>query len=508
MNRRDKESRAAILKEQMRRRAKNSLLAYVLYTFGANYKVNWHHREVCEAFEDVESGKTPKLMVTMPPRSGKSTIISIHAPAWYLGRHPEDQIIATAYGGELVSRFGGKTRELVASKAHQEVFGDASTLSKDTKARDHWNTKGGGVYRGAGVGAGITGFGGHLILVDDPVKSREEADSETIQNKVWDWWRNDVYTRRMSRNGIVIVGTRWSEGDLMGRLLDTERDEWKLLHYPALNEKGESLWPGEFSADFYEGVKKAVGPRAWTSLYQGSPAPEEGAMFKATHFLPSPRVFTPTDVDKGLVRTYGASDYAVVKGDGDYTVHVVVGVDGDDNIHVLDLWREQAETDVWVDVMLDMMEMWKPMGWAEGKGSIQRAVAPFIDKRMAERKTYYIRNQIPETADKAARASSFHARMSMGKVFWPQKAGWYADVRHEMLTFPHGKHDDAVDAFSLIGRMLSGMMGAKVESKAKPTLQPALTIGDVPTPPGMKTETWGDLLGRAKKQWANNRRRR
>ena len=112
--RKDAELRAAILKEQLRRAAQNSLLAYILYTFGENYKVNWHHREVCEAFEDVESGKTPKLMVTMPPRSGKSTIISIHAPAWYLGRHPQDQIIATAYGGELVARFGGKTRELIA----------------------------------------------------------------------------------------------------------------------------------------------------------------------------------------------------------------------------------------------------------------------------------------------------------------------------------------------------------------------------------------------------------
>ena len=344
-------------------------------------------------------------------------------------------------------------------------------------------------------------------MVDDPVKNREEADSETVQRKVWDWWRNDVYTRRMSRNGIVIVGTRWSEGDLMGRLLDTEPGEWRILHYPALNKKGESLWPGEFSAKWYEGVKSSVGPRAWQSLYQGSPAPEEGAMFKAEHFKPSTRIYTPKDADEGIIRTYGASDYAVMKGEGDYTVHVVVGVDADDNIHVLDLWREQAETDVWVDTMIDMMQMWKPMAWAEGKGSIQRAVAPFIDKRMAERKTYYIRHQIPETADKAARASSFHARMNMGMVYWPQKATWYSDVRHELLTFPYGKHDDAVDALSLIGRMISGMMGAKVESKAKPDLTPALTIGDVRPPEGHKKLTWGEVIGREKKRWANNRRR-
>ncbi len=154
------------------------------------------------------------------------------------------------------------------------------------------------------------------------------------------------------------------------------------------------------------------------------------------------------------LQIYGASDYAVTADAGDFTEHGVFGVDPDDNIYVLDWWRRQSASDIWIEAVIDLMEKWRPLKWAEEKGQIIKSIGPFLDQRMRERRTYCVREQFASAADKATRAQAFRARMAMGKVFWPRGASWVDDVYRVLMTFPTGSVDDSVDVCSLVGRML------------------------------------------------------
>ena len=340
-----RETYAVALRERNRRLARDDLIVYAQRVMPF-YRVSWHHRQIAECLMMVERGEIDRLMVHAPPRHGKSLLVSVLFCGWYMGRNPSNEIIAASYGTELVAGFGTRLRNMMAGPEQVEIFGKGSRLSTDTRARDRWLTASGGVYRAAGVGAGITGFGAHLIVIDDPVKSREEAESPGMREKVWDWYQNDLYTRRMKGGAIVIIQTRWHEDDLSGRLLvEMERggDQWHHLHLPAINDEGEALWPDEYPVEDLERTRLVVGPRAWQALYQGDPTPEDGNYFEADwlreyHRLP----------DISRMRIYGASDYAVTEDDGDYTVHVVIGVDENAVIYVLDMWRKQTASNVWV----------------------------------------------------------------------------------------------------------------------------------------------------------------
>jgi predicted phage terminase large subunit-like protein len=195
------------------------------------------------------------------------------------------------------------------------------------------------------------------------------------------------------------------------------------------------------------------------------------------------------------MRVYAASDYAVTDADGDYTVHLVVGVDADDTIYVLDMWRQQAESSVWVEAALDLMERWRPDDWGEESGQILKSLGPYIQKRMEERNIYCLRTQYPSTADKATRAQSIRARMSMGKVKFPRNADWLEDFIYEVTRFPAGVFDDQVDALSLIGRMMVTMTPARSARGDYPAEQaPISTWGDV-WKRQRKAKKWGQTTG-------------
>ena len=440
---------------------------------------------------------------------------SVLFPAWYLGRHPHREIIACSYGGDLSGGFGGRIRNLAAAEEHISIFGENAAPLPDVRARNLWITQAGGVYRAAGIGAGIAGFGAHLMLIDDPVKNREEADSPVIQRRNWDWWRDDAYPRLMPADfgapggAMVLIMTRWSDGDLAGRVLAEQGDEWTVLHLPAIDDAGAALWPERYPVEALERIRRSIGSRGWQSEYQGRPAPDEGLVFLRDWFQASPRRYGPEDAAAGLIRTYGMSDYAVLADDGDYTVHAVFGVDPDDNIHVLDLWRRRATPDVWVEAMLDIMDRWKPLAWAEERGGLQRAAEPYIMKRQNERQVYGYRHQIASVKDKRTRAQTLMARMASGKVFWPFEAGWFAEAQSEFLRFDAGKHDDIVDALSLGARMLAGMTRGRAPQHQNPQPATVDAIGFAPDalPEGGQVITWGQVIEESKRSRARRRRR-
>lgn len=390
-------------------------------------------------------------MVCMPPGSAKSTYSSVEFPPWFIGRNPGLNTIAASHTQELAERFGRRVRNIVGSDEFRSAFG--FSLSADSTAAGRWDNEKGGEYFAAGVGGSITGRRADLVIIDDPVKSREDADSERSRDKAWDWYTNDLLTRLRPGARQVVVMTRWHEDDLGGRILARERDKWVVLELPMEAKEndplgrlpGELLWPDWFTDEMVETAKRDT--RSWNALYQQSPAPESGDYFKREWFQ-------YYEEPPQYLQIYGASDYAVTSKGGDYTVHGVFGVDRNDDVYLLDLWRRQETSDVWIDAFLDLVDKHKPIQWAEEQGQIIKSLDPFINKRCQERGIYVAREQFTSLTDKSSRAQAIRGRIAQGKVKFPRNAPWLADLEREMLTFPVGVNDDMVDVLSLFGRML------------------------------------------------------
>lgn len=409
-------------------------------------------------------------MIFMPPRHGKSELASRRFPAWYLGRNPEKSIIAASYNSDLAGDFGRTVRNIVNSQEFSRLF-DVG-LASDSRAAERWNTVQGGAYVAAGVGTAITGRGAHVLLIDDPLKDRQEADSETIRESVWNWYTSTAYTRLMPGGAIVVIQTRWHEDDLAGRLLAHKGDKWEILELKALDE-GKALWPAWYPVEALERIRAAIGPRDWSALYQQNPVPDEG-----TYFLRD--WIRWYDEPPAHLRRYGASDYAVTEGGGDYTVHLVAGVDEHDDLFILDRWRAQTTPDVWVEAFIGLVKLWKPIEWAEENGQILKAVGSLIDRRQREEGAWVYRKAFASSADKPTRAQAIRGRMAAGKVYLPRNAPWVDEFVRELLSFPAGKNDDQVDTLSLLGRMLGEMLAAQLPriEREEPLIRPP-TYGEI-----------------------------
>jgi hypothetical protein len=241
--------------------------------------------------EAVERGECSRLMVLMPPGAAKSTYVSIVFPAWYLGRHPERSIVAASHTAELAERFGRRVRNLVSSDAHQRVF-DSGGVAADRQAAGAWETERGGEYFATGIGGSVTGRRADLGIIDDPVRGREDADSERARATAWDWYINDFLPRLKPGGAVILIQTRWHEDDLAGRILGREAKSWRVIELamealpgdPLGRSVGERLWPEWFTEGQVEQAKRDV--RAWNALYQQRPASEEGDYFKLDWFAP------------------------------------------------------------------------------------------------------------------------------------------------------------------------------------------------------------------------------
>lgn len=437
-----------------RRRARTGLVAFTEATF-PRYRTAKHHRIIAGHLERVESGTCKRLMLLLPPRHGKSELASKRYPAWCLGRNPELQFISVSATAELAADFGRDVRNIVASEDYKHLFD--TKLAEDSSAKGKWHTSAGGIYYSVGVGGSLLGRGGHCLLIDDPYASMEDAQSETVRKRVWEWYTGTAYNRLMPGGSIVLINHRMHEDDLTGMLLAQQAaggDDWDVVELPAISDDDRALWPEAYPLDALRQIQRNTLPRFWSALYQQRPAPEEGEYFKRDWF----KWYT---TPPSHMRTYGASDYAVTEKGGDYTVHIVAGVDTEDNLYVLDVWRGQTTSDKWIEVFLDMVARHKPLMWGEEQGQIVKSLGPFIDKRQRERKVYCRREQFTSAADKPTRCRSFQARAAMGKVYLPQNATWVADMLQEMTSFPAGKHDDQVDVLGLIGRMLDQMVAGR-----------------------------------------------
>jgi predicted phage terminase large subunit-like protein len=451
------------------------------------YEPAAHHRLLMAKLIGVSRGTIPRLMVFMPPGSAKSTYGSILFPAWYLARHPTDSLLAASHTTELAEKWGRRVRNLI--EEHGPTL-DIS-IAQDNAAAGRWALGQGGEYYAAGVGVGIAGFRADLAIIDDPVRSREDADSALVREKTWDWFKSDLSTRMKPGGRIVLIQTRWHEDDLAGRLLLSMQkggDRWDVLSLPAVagegdqlgRETGGVLWDDSYGyGDFLRHEHKTQSARNWSALYQQRPAPEEGTQFKAEWLRP----YTTAPALETLA-VYGGSDYAVTSHGGDYTCHVVIGLDRQDRAYLLDLWRGQSATDVWVREFIRLVKEWKPLDWAEEQGQIAASMGPFIEDQCRRHKAYVNREQFPTRGDKAVRCQSMRGRMAVDGLYVPESAPWYPDFRAELLSFPAGRHDDQVDALGLVGQLLDRMVAGR--KPARIVSKPAKT-GYISEP---ETESW------------------
>ena len=443
----------------------------------STYQDAKHHRVIAAALEEVEKG-TPgwtRLIITMPPRHGKSELSSRRFPAWFMGRNPHWQIILATYGEALAEDFGRKVREIMRSDAYAQVFPDVK-LKDASQAADRQETTAGGILHFVAARGAMTGRGANLLLIDDPLKGREEANSLLIRNRLWENFTDDAMSRLMDDSArVVIIMTRWHDDDLVGRLTDPANShyseetakQWRILDLPALaveddplgREAGEALWPGRFSRAYLEGMRQ-LNPRGFSALYQGRPSPEEGAFFKKDHIV---RYNKMADLP-GELRIYAGSDHATSeKQERDKSCLVPCGVDKYGDIWILpNVWWQRKLSNVVVEAMLSIMRRDKPMFWWAGRDHITKSIGPFLRQRMRETQTHCAIDEVVPIGDKTARAQSIMGRMAMGRVHFPSFAPWFGDMERELLKFPNGTHDDFVDALAMIGLGLDKVAPASV----------------------------------------------
>lgn len=431
-----------------------------------------HHQILAAALQEVVKGNILRLIITMPPRHGKTELASKKLIPWFMGQDPSQSVIFATYNQLYADDIGRHVRNLMRMPVYNQIFPHA-VVRKGGAASDRIETTSNGLMVFVGQGGPLTGRGAHLLLIDDPVKGVEDSNSPAARNKLWEWFTRVAMTRLMDMGcRVVIIMTRWHEDDIIGRLTnpksefyrEDEAKRWKILSLPAIavhddpmgRAPGEALWPERFSVEYLRNVQ-TLDSRGFSALFQGNPTPEDGNFFRREWI----KTYQPHELPKNL-RKYVASDHAVSTDQRrDATVLVPVGVDENDVIWVLpDVWWKRADTEDVVEAMLDMMERHKPLMWWAERGHISKSIGPFLRKRMQERGVYVAMDEVVPAKNKETRAQSIQGRMSMGMVRFPAFSPWFADATDELLKFSGGAHDDFVDALAYIGMGLTFQVSA------------------------------------------------
>ena len=383
-------------------------------------------------------------MIFTPPRQGKSRLTSELFPTWYLGRNPDRYIIAATYGQELADDFGRRVRDQMRDPIFRELF-PACSLRDDSQAISRLQTTKNGAYFSVGVGSTITGRGAHLLLIDDPIKGQEEADSATLRRKQQEWFTSVAYTRLMPGGAIVIIMTRWHEDDLAGWLIkDHGHEGWDVVSLPAIAEDedlvgrqpGEALWPECYPLESLEQIQKAVGSRVWTSLYQQHTVPAGGGLLKRDWF----RFYDTLPTMDTVIQSWDAT-FKNTK-DSDFVVGQVWGQSGA-NRYLLDQVRARMDFPETLRAIQALSSKWPQ---AHTKLIEDKANGPAIIATLRDHLPGIV--PVNPVSSKEARLSGVSPYIESGNVYLPQlsEAPWIDTFLDEAASFPYARHDDQVDA--------------------------------------------------------------
>ncbi len=407
-----------------------------------------HHLLLLDKLKDVADGKINKLMVFMPPGSAKSSYASIIFPAWFMAKNPKSQIIGASSASNLAEDFSRKVQNLMRAR---QIELDVKPLNESAQL---WTASNLSRYLSAGIGGSITGFRADLAIIDDPIKSYEQAYSERVRESNWGWWRTTLHTRILPTASIVLIQTRWHLDDLAGRLLETQANEWTVLNLPAIWDQtkpdalgrqfGDLLWPEWQDQKFIDDQRRTLGEREFHAMYQQNPRPQEGSIFK-TQYLK----FTETSstLQGQLIRGWDlAATVASGTRDPDWTVGVLMQRRPDDSICVLDMVRfregpEGVRQHIKATAEKDGKNIKISIPQDPGAGG-KYVVADLMKMLMG----WYVESSL-ESGEKATRAMPFSAQVNSGNVTLLRRP-WNEVFIDELQGFPGLKHDDIIDSCS------------------------------------------------------------
>ena len=411
-----------------------------------------HHLLLFQHLEALAAGEIDRLMVLMPPGSGKSIYASAVFPAWWLHRHPISAVIAASHTADLATSFGRRLRNMIAE--NKDVLGYG--LARDNRAAGRFETTERGEYFASGIGGPITGRRADLVVIDDPVKNRVEADSALSRDHLWDWYRSELVSRLKPRGRIALIMTRWHQDDLGGRLLESG-DNWHTLSLPAIageadvlgRAPGEALWPEYHDLAELERRRNTVGPRVWQAQYQQDPRPNDDALFRVN------AIKTLEAAPAGLAAVRGwdlAATTATEGRDPDWTAGIKLGRDAAGRCVVLDVVRLRGGP-------LEVAEA--IVNTARQDGAPVRISLPQDPGQAGKQQVAWLISLLagfnakatPETGSKTLRASPIAAQVDAGNVA-VVRAGWNRDFIEELRDFPQGRKDDQVDALARAFAML------------------------------------------------------
>lgn len=471
---------AAAKRELRRRAAAVGLAPFVTYTY-PRYSLGWVHAEICTALDkflkDVVEKKSPRLIICMPPRSGKSELVSRRFPAYLLGRYPDLSFIGTSYSSDLAGSFAKDVQRIMDDEAFKAVFPGVAIPAKgvpsDGRVRqaDRFEIIAHkGSYYSVGVGGSLTGRGADCLVIDDPVSNMQDALSERVRDSVWDWYTSTAYTRLAPGGGLIVMATRWHSDDLIGRLLQAENEgageDWTVVNYPAIAEvdephrkMGQALHPERFDEAALARIRKSVGERVWAALYQQHPVPDGGGLFKADWL----KLWTPEELPAHFDSMCASWDMTFKQtATSDFVVGQVWGRKGA-NFYLLDQVRARMDFVQTKKAFIALCEKWPK---AMRRLVEDKANGPAIISSLKES----IPGIVPITPkeSKEARASSVTPMWEAGNVFLPPPDShpWVKrDFIPELLSFPAGAHDDQCFA---AGTMIATPWGNRPIEKIQP----------------------------------------
>ncbi len=436
--------------ERFRREfARRHLINFMEYDGRGFWRRARHLEKLCAVLEGVANGRRKRVMVFMPPRHGKSEVVSKKFPSWFIGNNPDYEMLLGSYSAELAVGFSRVARNTLLE--HAALFG--VQLASDSKAVNEWRIQGRrGGLAATGVDGSMTGKGAHVLVIDDPHKDAKEARSATIRDNVYEWYKSVARTRLAPGGAIVLLQTRWHYDDLAGRLLEDAKnggEQWDVVAMPAYDEETGYLWPERFPSEEYEALRRTLGV-LWDALYQQNPTREEGNFFKRQHFRyfrsyndSHYELLTPDGskyVDRARCLIFQTCDVAgSLKTSADYFVVGTFALTPENELLVLDIFRVRIEGPDQPALMRRLFHEWRPL--IQGVESKNMGLTLF---QQLKRDGLPI-VELKADTDKVTRAIPAAARYSTGEVYHLQRAEWLEEFERELREFPSGAHDDQVD---------------------------------------------------------------
>lgn len=435
-----------------RRKARKSLYSFCGYTFN-KFVIGKHIELICSELEKIETGENKRLIISCPPQHGKSTTVDVNFITWYLGRNPEQKVVLASYSQEMANYQSKRIKDLFCSSKYYclfpEVVPNSNNKSFKNSEKEFETLKNGSLYA-VGMGGSLTGRGYDLGILDDYSKDRLEANSETTVRNNMDWWRSTFLTRQSPTAKIVVIATRWAQDDLIGTLLKEEKENWKVISLPAISEKNEPLWPERYSLDKLNEIRMAIGSFEWSSLYLCEPTVSGGNRFKTG----SIKVHKSIDEFPRSIylRAWDLASSAKERNnsDPDYTVGILGTIIKNKSVN--ELWIKDIVCGRWEAPERDAIIQKTALGDGPGIYQYVESYGAYKDAYTSLKRALMGRNIVRNSilpGDKVVKASVLEPLFEAGNVHLMENTHKEMFIK-QFREFPFSKHDDIVDAASII----------------------------------------------------------